>query len=136
MSARPFSKYACIVGVLRGESLRKLTVVKTTISAFVVSVEEEVYIVESHMYTNVLEAVLHIKSSHCAQVVDVKDTESVKSVEVRLCNSFIFGHFNLLGKGYLLSKHMQNSLLSLLANWHLETWSATRNVRCVGSPSC
>jgi hypothetical protein len=26
-----------------------------------------------------------------------------------------------LGKGYLLSKHVQNSLLSLLANWHLET---------------
>ena len=64
---------------------------------------------------------LHVKRRDRAQVIDVKNAESVLGIEVCSGHSLILGHFDVLIKVYLFAYHANNTSFRLLPNGLLET---------------
>ena len=113
--ARATTEHLCVVWVFRCQCLGKLSVVESSVTILIVTLEEQLAVVLGNVHTNVAKAVLQVQRRDCTDVVDIEHAEGVISVEVRILDSLVFGHLKVLIQVYLLTDHAHDASLRLSA---------------------
>ena len=114
MRRRSASQNRCIVAILRVKGLSELSKIDPSISTFVESLEEQFNVVHGRMHTYVGQAILQVCGRDGANAINVKDSESIKRIEVRALDYLLFGSFKTSFQTYKLIDHLEDSLFSVM----------------------
>ena len=108
---------------MRGQCPSELSIIKMTISVSIVTLEEKIHVVCSHMNPDICQSMLHVFSCDLTQTIDVKNAECILCVKIRSHNSLIFDQFNFLVQMYLFANHLDDTSLRLMVYWKFKATS-------------